>query len=135
MRCSVWIANSVGLLNYKAFLLFLLYTFLACGVATAMLLRRCGALLQRARPGRAARGRRQVCCLPQSMYAPALHDPQRDVFLAGSVGRGQWPKVPLACVSFWLCQGGACLSNVNTIHPFLILLVQKNMLYCRDRPV
>ena len=37
--CSVWIANSVGLLNYKAFLLFLLYTFLACGVATAMLLR------------------------------------------------------------------------------------------------
>lgn len=26
----MWVANSVGLLNYKAFLLFLLYTFLAC---------------------------------------------------------------------------------------------------------
>ena len=80
LPCSVWIANSVGLFNYKvskcrddvqlirsvlknvnccmtqgwyypnltasvtygfkqAFLLFLLYTFLACGVASAMLLR------------------------------------------------------------------------------------------------
>jgi hypothetical protein len=35
----VWIANSVGLLNYKAFLLFLLYTLLACALAAAMLLR------------------------------------------------------------------------------------------------
>ena len=35
---SVWIANSVGLLNYKAFLLFLVYTLLACAVAAAMLL-------------------------------------------------------------------------------------------------
>ena len=35
----MWIANSVGLLNYKAFLLFLLYTLLACTLAAAMLLR------------------------------------------------------------------------------------------------
>lgn len=34
----VWLANSVGLLNYKAFLLFLFYTFLACFVAACMLL-------------------------------------------------------------------------------------------------
>ncbi len=34
----VWLANSVGLLNYKAFLLFLFYTFMACLVASAMLL-------------------------------------------------------------------------------------------------
>ncbi|KAK9917860.1 hypothetical protein WJX75_009021 [Coccomyxa subellipsoidea] len=34
----VWVANSVGLLNYKAFLLFLLYTFLACALGASMLL-------------------------------------------------------------------------------------------------
>jgi hypothetical protein len=34
----VWIANTVGLCNYKAFLLFLFYTFLACLLAAAMLL-------------------------------------------------------------------------------------------------
>lgn len=34
----VWLANSVGLFNYKAFLLFLFYTFLACLVASCMLL-------------------------------------------------------------------------------------------------
>lgn len=33
----VWIANCVGLLNYKAFILFLVYTFLAAGVASAAL--------------------------------------------------------------------------------------------------
>ena len=39
MPRSVWVANSVGLLNLKAFLLFLAYTLAACGVAAAMLLR------------------------------------------------------------------------------------------------
>ena len=39
MARSVWIANSVGLLNMKAFLLFLAYTLLACAVAAAMLAR------------------------------------------------------------------------------------------------
>jgi palmitoyltransferase len=34
----VWLANSVGLFNYKAFLLFLAYTFLACLLASCMLL-------------------------------------------------------------------------------------------------
>lgn len=34
----VWIANCVGLLNYKAFLLFLLYAFCATGLASAVLL-------------------------------------------------------------------------------------------------
>ncbi|EIE22918.1 zf-DHHC-domain-containing protein [Coccomyxa subellipsoidea C-169] len=34
----VWVANSVGLLNYKAFLLFLFYTFLACLLGASMLL-------------------------------------------------------------------------------------------------
>ncbi|CAK0786961.1 hypothetical protein CVIRNUC_010175 [Coccomyxa viridis] len=34
----VWIANTVGLCNYKAFLLFLFYTFWACALAAAMLL-------------------------------------------------------------------------------------------------
>ena len=35
---GVWIANTVGLCNYKAFLLFLFYTFWACALAAAMLL-------------------------------------------------------------------------------------------------
>ena len=35
---GVWIANTVGLCNYKAFLLFLFYTFWACLLAAAMLL-------------------------------------------------------------------------------------------------
>ena len=34
----MWIANTVGLCNYKAFLLFLFYTFWACALAAAMLL-------------------------------------------------------------------------------------------------
>jgi palmitoyltransferase ZDHHC2/15/20 len=33
----VWVANCVGLLNYKAFLLFLIYTFLACSLGLGML--------------------------------------------------------------------------------------------------
>ena len=33
----VWVANTVGLLNYKFFLLFLVYTFIACTIAVAML--------------------------------------------------------------------------------------------------
>ena len=38
LRTGVWIANTVGLCNYKAFLLFLFYTFWACALAAAMLL-------------------------------------------------------------------------------------------------
>ena len=38
LRAGVWIANTVGLCNYKAFLLFLFYTFWACALAAAMLL-------------------------------------------------------------------------------------------------
>ena len=34
----IWVLNCVGLLNYKAFLLFLVYTFWATLVATAVLL-------------------------------------------------------------------------------------------------
>lgn len=34
----VWVANCVGLLNYKAFLLFLLYSFMATGMGTLVLL-------------------------------------------------------------------------------------------------
>lgn len=34
----VWIANCVGLLNYKAFFLFLAYAFMATGLGTAVLL-------------------------------------------------------------------------------------------------
>lgn len=33
----IWVLNCVGLLNYKAFLLFLVYTFLATFLATAAL--------------------------------------------------------------------------------------------------
>ncbi|KAK9842045.1 hypothetical protein WJX81_005841 [Elliptochloris bilobata] len=33
----VWVLNCVGLLNYKAFLLFLCYTFVACGLAAGLL--------------------------------------------------------------------------------------------------
>lgn len=34
----IWVLNCVGLLNYKAFLLFLVYTFWATLLATAVLL-------------------------------------------------------------------------------------------------
>ena len=33
----IWVINCVGLLNYKAFLLFMLYTFLACCLAAGLL--------------------------------------------------------------------------------------------------
>ncbi len=38
LHAGVWIANTVGLCNYKAFLLFLFYTFWACLLAACMLL-------------------------------------------------------------------------------------------------
>jgi len=44
----VWIANCVGLLNYKAFILFLGYAFLATGVGSAALV---GAFISLLRQG------------------------------------------------------------------------------------
>ena len=41
----IWIVNCVGLLNYKAFLLFLLYTCLACCLATGLLAPSCVAFI------------------------------------------------------------------------------------------
>ena len=111
---SVWIANSVGLFNYKvskcrddvqlirsvlknvnccmtqgwyypnltasvtygfkqAFLLFLLYTFLACGVASAMLLRDVVRFFSALNVAGAARGRRQVGCLAWRVHASQPH--------------------------------------------------------------
>ena len=35
----IWVLNCIGLLNYKAFLLFLAYAFAACTYATAVLAR------------------------------------------------------------------------------------------------
>ena len=36
--CSLWVVNCVGLLNYKMFLLFIFWTWLAATIATALLL-------------------------------------------------------------------------------------------------
>ncbi len=35
----IWVVNCVGLLNYKAFLLFMFYTFLASLMATGLLIK------------------------------------------------------------------------------------------------
>lgn len=41
----LWVVNTVGLLNYKAFLLFIFWTMLAAGLASAVVAKECLDLL------------------------------------------------------------------------------------------
>ena len=95
----VWVAACVGLLNYKPFLLFLLYTCAACTLACLLLARPCYAFIF----DRPEQGPRYGCCVSGAEFVGWV--PTNSLVSLRSLGGCAWCTTWLVSLLRWDIEG------------------------------